>query len=362
MKQLSLVMIVKNEEQRIQRCLDSVKDIVDEIIIVDTGSTDKTKEICLSYGAKVYDFKWNDNFSSARNFGLDKSSGDWNLVLDADEYLTSVDVKSIKDFINSKQKKIGLIKRINFFKQDDEIRQSSERISRLMPKEVRYEGAIHEQVSSTYPRFNVDMVLEHDGYLHEQKFDRNIRLLLNELNKNEGDSYIIYQLAKTYHNNKMYQDAHGYFEKYYKLRSFSTDAFYNTAITLYIYNSIKLNDFDTGLELIIDNFNLLQEEADFHFACGIFFMEAIIYDFNKYGEYYGNIEISYLNALEVGDSDTGVYGAGSFYAAYNLGIYYEMNNDPQRAKDYYSLAASFNYEPAEVRLKNLNLMIGLKLK
>lgn len=62
---LSLTMIVKNEAGKIQRCLESAKDYVDEIVVVDTGSTDNTKEIAISYGARVFDYKWNENFSDA---------------------------------------------------------------------------------------------------------------------------------------------------------------------------------------------------------------------------------------------------------------------------------------------------------
>ncbi|MDD2373005.1 MAG: glycosyltransferase family 2 protein, partial [Syntrophomonadaceae bacterium] len=82
---LSLAMIVKDEESCIKRCLDSVINLVDEIIIVDTGSTDKTIEICRSYNAQVFHYSWNNNFAEARNFGLDKVTGDWVLWLDADE-------------------------------------------------------------------------------------------------------------------------------------------------------------------------------------------------------------------------------------------------------------------------------------
>ena len=84
-KSLSLAMIVKDEEQCIKRCLDSVVDLVDEIVIVDTGSTDKTIEICRSYNAQVFPYPWNNNFAEARNFGLDKVTKDWVLWLDADE-------------------------------------------------------------------------------------------------------------------------------------------------------------------------------------------------------------------------------------------------------------------------------------
>ena len=87
---ISLVMIVKNEEANLGRCLESVKGIVDEIVVVDTGSTDATKIIADSFNAVVYDFTWSNDFSAARNFGLEKATGAIRLILDADEYMLLV--------------------------------------------------------------------------------------------------------------------------------------------------------------------------------------------------------------------------------------------------------------------------------
>lgn len=84
---INLVMIVKNEERSLKRCLEAVKPLVDRMIVVDTGSYDRTREIAEKMGAEVYDFVWNNDFSAARNFALEQSDGDWNLVLDADEYV-----------------------------------------------------------------------------------------------------------------------------------------------------------------------------------------------------------------------------------------------------------------------------------
>lgn len=80
-------MIVKDEEKVIARCLDSVKDLVDEIIIVDTGSTDKTKEIVSQYTNKIYDFEWCNDFSKARNFSFSKATKDYIMWLDADDVI-----------------------------------------------------------------------------------------------------------------------------------------------------------------------------------------------------------------------------------------------------------------------------------
>ena len=84
---ISLCMIVKNEEAVLKRCLDSIADLMDEIIIVDTGSCDRTKEIAREYTDKIYDFQWVDDFSKARNFSFSKATKDYIYVADADEIL-----------------------------------------------------------------------------------------------------------------------------------------------------------------------------------------------------------------------------------------------------------------------------------
>ena len=84
---ISCVMIVKNEEKILARCLDSIRDLMDEIIIVDTGSSDKTKEIAAKYTDKIYDFAWTGDFSDARNFAFSKATMDYIYSADADEVL-----------------------------------------------------------------------------------------------------------------------------------------------------------------------------------------------------------------------------------------------------------------------------------
>jgi glycosyltransferase involved in cell wall biosynthesis len=96
---LSLCMIVKNEEKFLPMCLESVKDYVDEIIIVDTGSTDKTVEIAGKYGAKIYNHPWENSFSKARNYSLKYATCDWILILDADEEIDKEDTHKLKDVI-----------------------------------------------------------------------------------------------------------------------------------------------------------------------------------------------------------------------------------------------------------------------
>lgn len=97
MIEISLCMIVKNEEKVLTRCLDSIADLMDEIIIVDTGSTDKTKEIAAKYTDKIYDFEWIDDFSAARNFSFSKATKDYIYTADADEVLDEENRQKFRD-------------------------------------------------------------------------------------------------------------------------------------------------------------------------------------------------------------------------------------------------------------------------
>ncbi len=99
---VSLCMIVRNEEENLPRSLMSVKSLVDEMILVDTGSTDRTREIARAFGAKVYDYEWADDFSAARNFSLSKATGKWIFILDADEVISEVDRSRLTQIVKER--------------------------------------------------------------------------------------------------------------------------------------------------------------------------------------------------------------------------------------------------------------------
>jgi glycosyltransferase involved in cell wall biosynthesis len=99
---ISLCMIVKNEVDWVGKCLASARNLADEMIVVDTGSTDDTKRVASEMGAKVFDFEWNNNFSDARNFSLSKATKKWILVLDADDVISERDVDAIKSLTRNK--------------------------------------------------------------------------------------------------------------------------------------------------------------------------------------------------------------------------------------------------------------------
>lgn len=204
---ISLSMIVKNEEKHLRDCLESVKGIVDEIILVDTGSTDNTIKIAQEFDAKIFHFKWINDFAAARNFSLEHSTGDWILYLDADERLTKESVSELKNLTT-------LGKRAGYYCQVRSIDELKDRPSimsyvRLFPnnEKIRFEGAVHEQIENSlrqnkFEIKNSKIEIIHVGYnLNKDglklKAKRNLDILLNEYKKNKS-SYYAFQLGQTY--------------------------------------------------------------------------------------------------------------------------------------------------------------------
>ncbi|MPM27367.1 hypothetical protein SDC9_73877 [bioreactor metagenome] len=353
MKTLNLVMIVKNEERCLERCLKSVKDIIDDIIVIDTGSVDSTKKIAMSFGAKVFDYVWKNDFSDARNYALSKSDSDWNLILDADEYLVKGSRDDISKFMDNKDS-LGAIQIKSLYMENDEISYGIDYITRIIPKGAYYSGKIHEQVNSTLPRLAIPLIFEHDGYLMPNKPERNLPILLDELEHNPNDPYFLYQTASVLVNMNRHIDAVKYFESFYDLVN-KNDNYYRKGVIRYIYSLIEIENFEEAMKIIDEVKEDLQKYADFNFLCSIFYMKAMLFDIIKYQNYLPMIEKGYLKCLEIGEipQHQGVYGCGSFKATYNLGTWYEASGNMKLAKKYYIMSSELGYEAAINRLKQI---------
>ncbi|MGF7050601.1 glycosyltransferase involved in cell wall biosynthesis [Paenibacillus sp. DS2015] len=202
MKRLSVCLIVKDEEELLPRCLDSVTRLADEIIIVDTGSTDRSKEIAGEYAAKLFEYTWSNDFAAARNESLRHASGKWILVLDADEYLAEDEYDRWNEFLN-REKPIDhlayTLPVINFIGEkefQDEI--STSPVTRLFPnfKGIYFERPIHEQLTrgqqgELYQK-KVALNIYHTGYqiqrvTERNKHERNMSIF-NEMKKHDSMS------------------------------------------------------------------------------------------------------------------------------------------------------------------------------
>src|SRR5579859_3451807 len=186
---LSLALIAKNESRCLARCLRSIQSIIDEIVVVDTGSTDETVSIARQFDAKVFPFTWVDDFSAARNFALEQTTGSWILVLDADEHASEALASEIAQF-TTRELAIGKLRIVSDFCRNGQTFRSQSFVSRLFPRGARFEGRIHEQLISPLPRLNLKGDLWHDGYLETDKSDRNIKLLTRELQNTPQDPYL----------------------------------------------------------------------------------------------------------------------------------------------------------------------------
>ncbi|MCL2086086.1 MAG: glycosyltransferase family 2 protein [Oscillospiraceae bacterium] len=165
MAEISLCMIVKDEEELLGRCLDSVKALVDEIIIVDTGSKDKTKQIAANYTDKIYDFEWIYDFAAARNFSFSKATAQYQMWLDADDIVAASEHEkflNLKEDLSKGDVDMAMLRyNVNFDNEDRPI--TSYFRERLFKREMNYRwgGAIHEGITPRGKVKNFDISIEH---------------------------------------------------------------------------------------------------------------------------------------------------------------------------------------------------------
>lgn len=224
---LSIVMMVKNEQKYLDSTLKSLKPLMDkvnsELIILDTGSIDKTVDIAKKYTGNIYYEKWNDNFGEMRNVSISYSKGEWVLILDADEQL--IEYEKIVEFFNTDlhtKYNCASIELKNFTSEEEDIYNRAS-ILRLFKKDndFRYEGAIHEQPIYKRPIYNNIAAFNHYGYIYtdeevkQSKIKRNEKILLSEFKLKPTEPYINYQLAKNYTAYGDKEEALTYMERAY---------------------------------------------------------------------------------------------------------------------------------------------------
>ncbi|MBR5509702.1 MAG: glycosyltransferase family 2 protein [Lachnospiraceae bacterium] len=207
-------MIVKNEEDNIERALTWGRDIMCEQIVIDTGSTDRTVELAWALGAKVYYFEWNDDFAAAKNYAIEQASGDWIAFLDADEYVKAEDVGKLFSFIQQAEEQgyCGLQASLFNINYQEEVSSfiKQVRFFKSMP-ELRYKGMIHEQLELSDGRRFYERVLDasesvsifHTGYIpavmeKKQKTERNERILQKALELSPENYHIMGDLGDHY--------------------------------------------------------------------------------------------------------------------------------------------------------------------
>lgn len=232
---LSACLIVKNEERDLPRCLRSLEGAVDEVVVVDTGSTDRTVEIAKEFGAKVGYFEWCNDFAAARNASLDLATCDWLLQIDADEELWREDIHELRNLIGRKDIPnvdgayilLRSLLDIPPAVQDGESlpdprewRQTANHLQRLFRRKphLRFTGAIHEAVLEIQATVLTNIAIYHYGYAADEgtmnrRFERNRQLTLDYIEREPDNPVPYFYAGGTCMNNGLLEEAEAHFHK-----------------------------------------------------------------------------------------------------------------------------------------------------
>lgn len=357
---LSLCLITKDEGKNIARCINSVKDIVDEIVVVDTGSKDKTVEIAKSFGdkVKVIKSKWEDDFSKARNIAIENAKSDWILFLDADEEVKKEDVDKIRPLLNDDTVEAYVFKFVNYTGTNisngmTEIHYNF-RLFRNNGK-LKYIYPIHENlknvVENKVPVFkNADITILHYGYLLEVREEKNktqryINMISKYLELHPDDKFQQGNLGVEYYNGGEYNKALKHLliaTKRMNINSYSATRLLRYLILTYT----GLKDYDTALKIINDAKVYYLDVPDFKFLEGIIYIEQKRY----------NKAISmFKECLSMGEYK-GLFvtlgGTGSYRARYMMALCNEkLNNLNEAVKEYIEiLVKNPDYQDVFIKL------------
>ena len=325
---VALVMIVRNESRCLARCLDSVRAHVDEMLVVDTGSTDDTIAIARDRGARVEQFAWADDFAAARNHALSLVESPWRLIMDGDEWLEAGS-QELDSLAHQAPDFIGQSSVVSWIEDESgTLQQAPSWLPRVLPHGVRYAGRIHEQPQSSIGRRRLGLRILHDGYLPgpmAAKRGRNRVLLEQALRETPDDAYLQYQLGKDHEVAGEFGAAAPHYLA--ADRSVPAEAAWRHDLVLRLLFTLKkLGRFEQALALAVNERPHWKASPDFHFLLGDLLLDATIAAPQRAAESLPLIEQAWLTAIEIGEqpqlSDS-VAGRGSHLAAHNLGAFHQ---------------------------------------
>ena len=338
MKTIALTMIVKNEARSLARCLDSVAPWVDKMIVLDTGSTDDTIAIARAHGAEVYERRWTNDFAAARNAALARSDADWNLVLDADEWLTSGG-EYLQALRHDSRRAIHNIRIDSDLGSGSNTLISSHRIPRILPRGVRYKGRIHEQPAHSLPIIEASVTVRHDGYMQEQldtKKGRNLALLEKSLAETPDDPYVHFQLGKQYDIQLQYAEALPCYQRARELVR-NRPTWYHDLVVRTIECLRHEGRLEEAMIFASDEMPYWEQSADFYFVVGCLLLDQMQKHPEQGESLLPMIEESWLKALAIGERPElagNVSGRGSFMAAGQLWALFDARKEAEKAARY----------------------------
>ena len=345
MNRIALVMIVRNEARCLARCLASARPWVDEMVVLDTGSTDATPQIARDAGARLLHFDWIDDFAAARNAALAAAEAPWRLLLDGDEWVEAGG-EAIAALRGQAPDFVGLVTVSSRIDSGGTQEDAPSWLPRVLPRGVFYEGRIHEQPVSALPRRRLPLVLGHDGYLGAQMRDkagRNERLLRLALAERPGEAYLLYQLGKDLEVRGEYAAAAPHYEAAGAAGE-ARAAWRHDLVVRWLFTLKKLGRFEAALQLAEAEMPHWGASPDFFFTLGDLLLDWALAEPARAGELLPMIESSWLKAIEIGERPElpdSVRGRGSFLAAHNLAAFHASLGREDEAQRWRAQAAAW---------------------
>jgi glycosyltransferase involved in cell wall biosynthesis len=319
---IAAVLIMRNEARCIARCIASLAPHVDRILCLDTGSTDDTVAIAEKHGATVHHMVWPDDFSIARNHALALADADWNLIVDADEWIMQGG-EQIRAFCAGAPR----LGRACVHSDDDSTsltQQSRSWITRLLPRGVRFSGRVHEQAVSDLPREKLELHIGHDGYLAAYmvaKQGRNRELLLAELATNPGDAYLQFQLGRDAEGAGQHGEACRWYEQ--ALRGSALEVpWRHDLVVRHLHCLGQAGRRDEALVLAEAQMAVFPTSPDLFFVIGNLCLDAATHEPARALSHWLPLSVAaWQRCLEIGERpalEGSVAGRGSHLAQHNL--------------------------------------------
>lgn len=339
----SLCMIVKNEEEGLGRCLESASGIFDEIIIVDTGSTDSTREIALRFTDKVYDYVWQDDFAAARNYSFSLAKSDYVMWLDGDDYIPPQSrrelISILSELDTTKPDAVFLPYAVGFDGQNrPSLVYERERIIRLASG-LRFEGAIHEAIPVSGRAVHKSAQIYHLGKSKREE-GRNLRIFEGLIKSGKTLApREKYYYARELCYVKRFEEAKRYYLECFEDESAWSENRVSSAIELAFM--IQEDNPDKALSLLLKSLSIAPPRADMCCAAGNIFLkkcdyEQAIFWYSLAPSRYAGVGASFISA-----------DYGGYIPYLQLTVIYDRLGDKRRAREYNELAGKCRPQGAE---------------
>jgi len=327
---VALVLIARNEAARIVRALASAANCVDELFVLDTGSTDATVALARSAGARVARFDWCDDFAAARNAALELADADWNVVVDADEWIAEAGVELLA-LRHAAPEFVGALRVDSQFDTPGGPSTAPSWLPRVLPRGVRYEGRVHEHPRHQLPVRRLATVLAHDGYRADalkSKAGRNAGLLARALAQAPGDAYLHYQMGKDHDVYERYAEACTHFARSRDCEAAAgtVPAWHHDRLLREMHALKQCRRHADAVLLTEAAMPSWPHSPDFFFALGDLLLDWAAEEPARAQALLPMIESAWLRCLEIGERpylEGTVAGRGSTLAARNLVVLYE---------------------------------------